>query len=47
MAMYQNMLVVIDPIRTTNPHYGEQFICINGLAAKLKLSCLFTISRMR
>lgn len=44
MAMYQNMLVVIDP---TNPHYGEQFICINGLAAKLKLSCLFTISRMR
>lgn len=47
MAMYQNMWWSSIPIRTTNPHYGEQFICINGLAAKLKLSCLFTISRMR
>lgn len=47
MAMYQNMLVVIDPNQDDQPAFGEQFICINGLAAKLKLSCLFTISRMR
>ncbi len=26
MAMYQNMLVVIDPNRTTNQHCGELFI---------------------
>lgn len=37
MAMYQNMLVVIDPNQTINQHYGELFIYINGLVAKLKL----------
>ncbi len=36
MAMYQNMLVVIDPNGTTNQHCGELFIYINGLVAKLK-----------
>lgn len=35
MAMYQNMLVVIDP----NQHCGELFIYINGLVAKLKPFC--------
>ncbi len=39
MAMYQNMLVVIDPNQTTNQHCGELFIYINGLVAKLKPFC--------
>lgn len=39
MAMYKNMLVVIDPNQTINQHYGELFICINGLVAKLKPFC--------
>lgn len=47
MAMYQNMLVVIDPNQDDQPALRRAVICINGLAAKLKLSCLFTISRMR
>ena len=34
MAMYQNMLVVIDPNQD-----GELFIYINGLVAKLKPFC--------
>lgn len=44
MAMYQNMLVVIDPNQTINQHYGELFIYINGLVAKLKLLPIYDFS---
>lgn len=39
MAMYQNMLVVIDPNQDDQPAFGELFIYINGLVAKLKPFC--------
>lgn len=47
MAMYQNMLVVIDPNQDDQPALRRAVYLHHGLAAKLKLSCLFTISRMR
>lgn len=47
MAMYQNMLVVIDLTRTINRHYGELFIYINGLVAKLKPFCRFMTSHTK
>ena len=38
MAMYQNMLVVIDPNQDDQPAL-RLFIYINGLVAKLKPFC--------
>lgn len=47
MAMYQNMLVVIDPNQDDQPALRRAVYLHQRIGGKIKASCLFTISRMR